>query len=186
MRDSQGLSASHDDFGVRFVELGEMAKAGERWETGMSRGMNGNQNLNPTSATTTEEKEKVFVGGVVDEVEELLGLQLLRKEEGREGERDTEEGRGPYWRFLRSMLSALPVVPHETFSYPVACVIAISSRNQHPIETLRNLYTSGTQVPLPSYVQGEYLRYYVLVHDEDRDDINRYVPLLSPVSHLPI
>ena len=71
------------------------------------------------------------------------------------------------------MLSALPVAPHETFSHPVACVIAISSRNQSPIETLRNLYTEGTQVAVPAYVNGDYLRYYVLVHDEDRDDITK-------------
>lgn len=173
VRDSQGLSASHDDFGVRFVGLADMAASGERWETGISfAAMNGGSN---------KKGEEAYVGGNIEEIEELLEVQLQRQEDGtgadvlndEEADGDAER-RSPYWRYLRRLLSALPVSPHETFSHPVACVIAISSRNKAPIEALRNLYASGTEAQLPSYVHAEYLRYYVLVHDEDRDDITLY------------
>lgn len=182
VRDSQGLGVSHDDFGVRFVGLAHMAASGERWETGMTRaaGMNGGAG---GSNNTARRRDEAFVGGNVEEVEELMELQLRGKEEGADRDFADEdyaaggdmERRTPYWRYLRRLLSALPVSPHETFSHPVACVIAISSRNKAPIEALRSLYTSGTEVPLPGYVHAEYLRYYVLVHDEDRDDITLYV-----------
>ncbi|TGZ83615.1 hypothetical protein EX30DRAFT_303512 [Ascodesmis nigricans] len=171
VRDSQGLSASHDDFGVRFVGLADVAASGERWETGMAHAaMNGG---------SSRKGEETYVGGSIEEVEELMDIQLGEQEDGAETELLDEgvdgdrERRSPYWRYLRRLLSALPVSPHETFSHPVACVIAISSRNKSPIEELRNLYTTGTNAGLPSYVHAEYLRYYVLIHDEDRDDITK-------------
>jgi hypothetical protein len=164
VRDSQGSSNSYDDFGVRFVGLAEVAASGERWETGMSHA---NGHGEKAEGTT----EKVYLGGNIEEIEELINLHLERNEETEDAPTDQSF----YLLYLRKLLSALPVSPHETFSHPVACVIAISSRNPSPIETLRNLYTSGTKVPLPQYVNPDYLRYYVLVHDEDRDDITKSV-----------
>ena len=84
-----------------------------------------------------------------------------------------------YSLYLRRLLSAFPMSPHETFSHPVACVIAISSRNSSPIEELRRLYQSTNigDDRLPQWVNNEYLRYYVLVHDEDNDDINKSISL---------
>ncbi|KAI5820975.1 ER-golgi trafficking TRAPP I complex 85 kDa subunit-domain-containing protein [Pyronema omphalodes] len=162
IRDSAGISNTYDDFGVRFVGLQEVAMAGEKWETGMTAWANGK-----------EEKETgAWVGGNVDEVEELCELLIERAE----GEQIQQVG---YLQYLRRLLSALPVSPHETFSHPVACVIAISSRNTNPIESLRNLYQSGNQVQLPGYVSTDYLRYYVLVHDEDRDDIGKSTALFD-------
>jgi hypothetical protein len=60
-------------------------------------------------------------------------------------------------------------------------VIAISSRNPHPIEALRNLYdeSSRGEKRLPLWVNNEYLRYYVLVHDEERDDITKSMTLFE-------
>lgn len=80
-----------------------------------------------------------------------------------------------YRLYLRRLLSAFPQAPHETFLHPVACVVAISSSNPSPIESLRQLYadTSQGDKRSPLWVNPEYLRYYVLVHDEDNDDITR-------------
>lgn len=170
VRDSQGLSNSYDDFGVRFVALSEVAAGGEHWESGMSHGANGTRESIYKNA-----EAKVYLGGNVEEVEELIKLKLDRHEAAGAGAgaEEEEEGGNFYNQYLCRLLSALPVAPHETFSHPVACVIAISSRNSAPIETMRNLYTEGTQVPVPGYVNPDYLRYYVLVHDEDRDDISK-------------
>lgn len=78
-----------------------------------------------------------------------------------------------YTLYLRRLLSGLPVVPHETFSHPVAGIIAISSRNPHPIEELRRLYNRQHDGDLrfPQWVENDFLRYYILIHDEETGDI---------------
>ncbi|KAI5805003.1 ER-golgi trafficking TRAPP I complex 85 kDa subunit-domain-containing protein [Geopyxis carbonaria] len=172
VRDSQGFSNSYDDFGVRFIGLDDVAASGERWETGISRAsMNGR--------STTNGLGEPYVGGSIEDVEELVNLHLERNENGVDNDIPSSGDQSLYFRYLRRLLSALPSSPQETFSHPVACVIAISSRNPDPIQTLRDLYASGNQVPLPSYVNTEYLRYYILVHDEDRDDITKSMTLFD-------
>jgi hypothetical protein len=59
--------------------------------------------------------------------------------------------------------------------------MAISSRNPSPIEALRRLYVETTQGDhkLPVWVDGEYLRYYVLVHDEEKSDITKSMALFD-------
>jgi hypothetical protein len=61
----------------------------------------------------------------------------------------------------------------------VACVIAISSRNPSPIEEFKRLYasTDNGDNRLPHWVNNTFLRYYVLVHDEDNDDIAKSTAL---------
>ena len=78
-----------------------------------------------------------------------------------------------YTLYLRRLLSNLPIVPHETFAHPVAGIIAISSRNPNPIEELRRLYNRQHDGDLrfPQWVEHDFLRYYVLVHDEETGDI---------------
>jgi hypothetical protein len=58
-------------------------------------------------------------------------------------------------------------------------VIAISSRSPNPIEELRTLYASSNtgEHRLPPWVLNEFLRYYILVHDEDYDDISKSMAL---------
>ena len=92
-----------------------------------------------------------------------------------------EKGLGsPYYTlYIRRLLSGITASPHETFSHPVACVIAISSRNADPIGTLRSLYAESSKgdAQLPHWIDQEYLRYYVLVHDEEKDEISRSMQL---------
>ncbi|PWW76505.1 hypothetical protein C7212DRAFT_192007 [Tuber magnatum] len=178
IRDSQGISTTHDDYGVRFVSLTDVAGSGEKWESGASRPMNG------SSEKAANGGSGVFQGGSVEEVEELVNLHMERAEELNETSLPSD-GDAPafnqsfYMLYLRRILSALPLSPHETFSHPVACVIATSSRNANPIDSLRNLYNSGSRLPLPDYLSTDYLRYYVFVHDEDRDDIKKSTQLFD-------
>ena len=127
--------------------------------------------------------DKVFAGGNIDEVEGLLDLLLEQNEERIETSPTSAVGDGAppsgqlfYLHYIRKLLSALPVSPHETFSHPAACVVAVSSRNRSPIDAL---HASGNQVLLPKYVGLDYRKYYVLVHDEDRDDIGKSVKARS-------
>jgi hypothetical protein len=88
----------------------------------------------------------------------------------------------PYYAlYLRRLLSGIPLACHESFAHPVACVMAISSRNRAPIEALQKLYreTSQGERRLPSWVDGDYLRYYILVHDEENGDIAKSMALFE-------
>lgn len=92
------------------------------------------------------------------------------------------EATSPYYAlYLRRLLSGIPQAAHETWSHPVACVIAASSREPQPIETFRRLYHESTngEKRLPPWIDGEYLRYYVLVHDEENSDIAKTMALFD-------
>jgi trafficking protein particle complex subunit 8 len=159
VRDSAGLSRSWEDYGVRFVNL----------STNSDRG----SHAAPTSPLA--------------QLEEVLQRRLDSTEDS--ANRSSRHSQLPlsnkyiasplYQLLLRRLLSIDAPTPHETFLHPVACVIAISSHNKAPLETLRQLYTQTAQgdTAPPSYVHPEFLRYYVLVHDEDRSDIEESTKL---------
>ncbi|KAJ9604270.1 hypothetical protein H2200_011104 [Cladophialophora chaetospira] len=148
VRDSAGASRAWEDFGVHLADLGQVAKDGASTDT---------------DAESTEKLEELmehYVGEGFDETEDPPGR----------GETS------PFYRiFLSRLLCSQSMSPHETFRHPVGAVIAISSATSQPIETLRNLYqqTASGSRALPAYANPEYLRYYVLVHDEDRDDFSK-------------
>ena len=142
VRDSVGASRAWDDFGISLLDLGQIAQQAAR------------------PGTTSSEK-----------LEELIEKYLEESSDDTDNPRHGELS--PYYKiFLNRMLSTKQVSPHESFVHPVACVIAISSGEPTPIERLRQLYSQTAQGnrALPPYANPEYLRYYVLVHDEDRDD----------------
>ena len=142
VRDSVGASRAWEDFGVRFLDL-----------------------------KNTVQEQVVRGPELLDTLEDLVE-QYLEQHTGEyigHGFNDMS----PYYRlFLSRLLSSQPPSQHETFSHPVAAVIAISSSTPSPIETLRNLYAQTAQGGLasPPYSNPEYLRYYLLVHDDDKDD----------------
>lgn len=154
IRDSIGSSRAWEDFGVRFVSLQAIGA------TSASR--------DPPSAQIEEVLGKQMksmgsLGGPVSS-KDILGFPATT----------------PLCKlFLRQLLSTSSATPHETFDHPVASVIAISSRNTTPLETLRQLYADSStgEQRLPDWVNPEYLRYYVLVHDEERDDITESTKL---------
>ncbi|KAL2410762.1 Transport protein particle subunit trs85-2 [Exophiala dermatitidis] len=148
VRDSTGASRTWDDFGVHFTDLGELAR------TDSSSGSEVN------NLEKLEELMDHFVGEGFDEAADTPGRGEVSH---------------LYKLFLSRLLCSQPMSPHETFRHPVGAVIAISSSTQQPIETLRNLYQQTAQGAgaLPAYANPEYLRYYVLVHDEDKDDLSK-------------
>ena len=145
VRDSVGASRSWDDFGVRFLDLKGIVQ------------------------------EQVVKSSItIDNLEELVE-QYLEQHTGEHAGHGLQE-MSPYYRlFLRRLLSSQSLSPHEAFSHPVATVIAISSATPNPIDTLRDLYTQTAQgvVASPPFANPEYLRYYVLVHDDDKDDYTK-------------
>jgi trafficking protein particle complex subunit 8 len=193
IRDSNGASRICEDFAVRFVLLGDgLADRpinAQRSSNNQTGGSNGNSN--PAEQLRSKISRPSRTGGDIDEIENLLELHLSYAETipGHDVEDDTTSrsafhatSLSPFYRlYLRRLLSGIPLAPHETFSHPVACIIAISSRNLSPLEALRHLYddSSRGEKRLPSWVYNEYLRYYVLVHDEERDDISKSITLFD-------
>ncbi|KAG9234057.1 ER-golgi trafficking TRAPP I complex 85 kDa subunit-domain-containing protein [Amylocarpus encephaloides] len=189
VRDSIGAGKTWEDFSVRFVQLGDGLDPPDvptrKSEEG--RGLNGEKQETKSAA------QRSRTGGNVSQIESLVDRHLSYAEDfpNMSGEdyltykdarlRDIDTTSPFYTLYLRRLLSGIPLTPHETFAHPVACVIAISSRNTTPIDALRTLYqesTVGTK-RMPLWVNSEYLRYYVLVHDEERDDITKSMALFD-------
>ncbi|KAF2273024.1 uncharacterized protein EI97DRAFT_192921 [Westerdykella ornata] len=177
IRDSIGASKSHADFGIRFVG----AHLGSGLASLPATARNSLEDPSRTSHTSMRPRS---IGGNVAQVEEVVDRHLQYFEfnahtaaSGIPGEPHTlapEANSSPFYTlYLRRLLSGLPLVPHETFAHPVASVIAVSSRNPNPTEEFRRLYAKQREGELrpPPWVDNEYLRYYVLVHEEETGDI---------------
>ena len=194
IRDSIGASKTWDDFAVRFVQLGDGLELPESVTNPRKSGedkilaANGNK---PVADVIMGQHART--GGDIAQIENLVDRHLAHAEEYpsmsgedylsfREAQSRSVDSPSPFYTlYLRRLLSGLPLAPHETFSHPVACIIAISSRNPNPIEALRKLYdeSSHGERRLPLWVNNDYLRYYVLVHDEERDDITKSIALFE-------
>ncbi|KAL1651966.1 hypothetical protein SLS58_000089 [Diplodia intermedia] len=184
IRDSNGASRSWDDFGVRFTGLKDGLGVRPRRST---EARPGSANGDPRGEPFPFVRVGGDVGLIEDAVERHLSFAELQMggaaDDYFNSKRASAEAPGsssPFYRlYLRRLLSGLPISPHETFSHPVACIIAISSRCPNPIEQLRQLYqsTNNGDHRLPQWVNNDYLRYYVLVHDEDHDDIGKSTAL---------
>lgn len=189
IRDGTGSSRTYEDYAVRFTRFGEHVEYPEPAggaPKNVSEKTNGLTEKGGDASSGLSKKS-----GSLTDIEMVVKRHLTYAEESFFGNvhspTATKQGldvdvTSPYYSlFLRRLLSGIPVAPHESFAHPVACVIAISSRNPAPIDTLRRLYneTSSSDNRLPNWVDSEYLRYYVLVHDEEKDDITSSMSLFE-------
>ncbi|KAL7629744.1 hypothetical protein AAE478_001267 [Parahypoxylon ruwenzoriense] len=188
IRDSIGSSRTFEDYSIHFVQFGEGIVHPEPMTAGL-------KSAQAPRTNGVSEKPGDSAGGptrqgiAISDVEAVVDRHLNFAEESFFSLPQSPTHHGldidvpsPYYAlYLRRLLSGLPLTPHETFAHPVACVIAISSRNQAPIDTLRRLYAESStgDKRLPSWVNAEFLRYYVLIHEEERDDITRSMSLFE-------
>ncbi|KHN99298.1 uncharacterized protein MAM_02996 [Metarhizium album ARSEF 1941] len=185
VRDSHGISRVYEDFAIRFTKLGENIRHSGPSTSDPQQTL---INTDPNDAQESAERDKIALAQIENVVDRHLSfaersiprLPSPSVEALQQGlDRDSAS---PYYSlYLRRLLSGMSITPHETFAHPVACVIAISSRNSAPIEELRKLYSESYQGSrmLPNWVDNDYLRYYVLVHDEENDDITRSMGLFE-------
>ncbi|PNY24906.1 Transport protein particle subunit trs85-2 [Tolypocladium capitatum] len=185
VRDSNGVGRAFEDFSIRFTRFGENVGHPDPTMSGTKQARAPQDQNGIQQSASRDRKTLADVEAVVErhlsyaEQQSFLGPPqhggLARQGQGLETS-------SPYYTlYLRRLLSGFPATPHETFAHPVACIIAISSRNPSPIEELRNLYmetNQGDGKP-PPWVDSDYLRYYVLVHDEENDDITRSMTLFE-------
>ncbi|KAK5688465.1 hypothetical protein LTS10_000443 [Elasticomyces elasticus] len=193
IRDSTGVSRSWEDYGIRFTGVRDGLDS-PRFADRKSTDSAGGSARNGQRTSMLEYKPaRLRSGGDVPQVEELVERHLTFAEEQsgpveadyithKDAQSADSRATSPFHTlYMRRLLSGLPMVPSETLSHPVASVIAISSRSANPIEELRNLFQSSNQGEhrLPQWVNNEFLRYYVLVHDEDFDDITKSMSLFD-------
>lgn len=177
VRDSQGISNSFDDFSIHFVSPPDEKKTASTSQlqppTTPTTSAPATTHLSPNfhpSHTRGRSIESLFSRNVNPEIslydraklEHHLAEDLSISSTSQASHSDL------FIDFFQKLLTNIPVTPFETFSHPVAGVIAISSRNETPIDTLSALYKQSNEF-LPEYVNRDYLRYYVLVHDEQSD-----------------
>ncbi|KAF2801617.1 uncharacterized protein BDZ99DRAFT_456143 [Mytilinidion resinicola] len=179
MIDSVRVTRAWGDFAIRFVAPTDGFKSQAVPGRSSLEGTNGTRESGRPSSHT------IRTGGDLGQIEEVVERHLQYSEEysnspvedylnHKTASQPAETSESPFYTlFLKRTLSGIPLVPFETFSHPVSCVLAISSRHPSPIEELRRLYssTSGGDYRLPQWVHQDYLRYYVLIHDDEEGDI---------------
>jgi hypothetical protein len=161
------MTLSVEDFSVQFVDFHYYAQIGDM--------MNGREKTDQGPYAPKRSGQSYIPGGDLGAIEQLMEHHVAAEQKKDEG----GVGGGEYGFFLRRMVSGIPVSAHETFSHPVACILAVSSRHPEPIDALLGLYNTTNNAPIPRYIDAGFLRYYVLVHDEDKDDIDKYARTMS-------
>jgi trafficking protein particle complex subunit 8 len=162
VRDSQAMSIPVDDFSVNFVDFHHYAENTTNGQAAQTEGR-----YAPKQNARTN-----IPGGDLEAIEQLLEKRIESLPQSKEITDETYQD-DEYSFFLRRILSAIPVSAHETFSHPVACVLAVSSRHPEPIDAFLGLYNTTNNAPIPRFIDAGFLRYYVLVHDDDNDDIDK-------------
>ncbi len=192
VRDSVGASRGWEDFGIRFIEFESVQHPENPRSSGSLHNGEANVEAN-ASRHSFDQLIPNYDHGSAAPIDKIVGqylrsadVQSFDEKNGHHGSEDKSQ-RLPsvssplYILYLRKLLSSMPFVPYETFSHPVACVIAVSSHNPGPIEVLRQLYanTSRGGDSTPAWINSDYLRYYVLIHDEEKDDITKSTALFD-------
>lgn len=186
IRDSVGASKSWNSFGIHFTEFDTNDGALARSQHSDVKGgrvyrdslLNDSSHFSQSASTVSISSYRPAVDAVVDRYLAFAG-GAPSPDEGGEPVKTCRTTPAYYSLYLRKLLSQRPMVPHETFTHPIACVIAISSQCTNPLETLRELYNDTRQgaKKVPIWASNEFLRYYVLVHDEDHDDVGKSMAL---------
>ena len=182
IRDSIGASKAWDDFGVRLVQyrdepravvssVGQLKSHPKTTEDDQLE-----QRSSLESPSIQNSNERAIESLVTRTIQAAREYGLTNEVQGLADTLSSQKSNAPspaYVQYLRKILSEAVQEPYETFSHPVACIVAVSSRSLAPLEKLRQLYSYSGRANnlIPPWVAVDYLRYYVLVHDEDHDDI---------------
>ncbi|KAL3839351.1 hypothetical protein ACJIZ3_023942 [Penstemon smallii] len=89
----------------------------------------------------------------------------------------------PSWfqTFNKQLVDAVSFSEHESFDHPVACLVAVSSKDQEHIDKLVDLFDTNQ---LPSLLNDgamdpKILKYFLLVHDNQDDILEKSTGILT-------
>ena len=192
IRDSIGGSKGWDGFGVRFINSNVLQQSTSATGSGSS-GLWDSQSrfngalspLSPTSQRLSQDPSSSIEASLKRYIHSghssLQNDPISSNTSGGNAEHGDAQNSPLHRKFLRKLLSSSPLVPFESFGHPVTCLIVVSSHNPAPIDALRKLYASTAHGShsVPEWMGTEYLRYYVLIHDEETDDITKSTALFD-------
>ncbi|CAL5194328.1 unnamed protein product [Lathyrus oleraceus] len=119
----------------------------------------------------TDSGEKVFS-------EKCLDVPEFNHEVTSSEDRDT-----PSWFqfFNKELVRMASFSDHEAFDHPVACLLAVSSKDEHPISRFVDLFNTNK---LPSLLKDgamdpKILKHYLLVHDNQDGPVDRASKILT-------
>ena len=184
IRDSVGGSKGWDGFGVRFVPSQTLQQAPSAaasiWDSARN---NSSQYLSSprVSSDPSSTIESCVKNDLHNSLEASSQADMTGVARDADDRSDSSSQASLYQNYLCKVLSSSPLTPYESFSHPVACMICVSSHNPAPIDTLRHLYaqTNPGSGKIPAWMSTEYLRYYVLLHDDENDDITKSTALFD-------
>ena len=188
VRDSTGGSRSWDDFGVHFITVNKHPEYVNEAQPGIKMESGDNDSRGKTTSAQSLLPLPFISRAYAPEspIDRIMQVHLRRSEAAlvSQGPNKTDEDVNSlvslnHAQYLRKVLAPRPMTPYDTFTHPVACLIVTSSQSPAPIEKLRNLYSESRHGDnrVPAWAGTEFLRYYVLVHDEDHDDIGRSITI---------
>ncbi|KAK8010460.1 hypothetical protein PG990_009425 [Apiospora arundinis] len=172
IRDSNGLSRTYEDYSVHFVRYGEGIEHPEPPNSSLKSQAQSEKAAGASEKNTGAERNRRRGGNDAD-VEAVVERHLTYAEDS--------FGISPNSWTPNRAWTPRPLRHTTPYIYAAYFPAYHYSRNPSPIETLRRLYndTSTGEKRLPSWVDSEYLRYYVLVHDEEKDDITKSMSLFE-------
>ncbi|RHZ88010.1 hypothetical protein Glove_26g15 [Diversispora epigaea] len=147
--DSQGLKIPIENFTVRFANLTSLQQP----------------DFQMISQILTEK-----VKSIRSKTQDLPNITTKSDVKERYLEANLDDLTPWYAEYRRLFFTFTGVSEHETFEHPVACIIAISSSNKDPINTLSQMYSVTIPSPLfdKGFMDTTILKYYVLLHDNHK------------------
>ncbi|KAF9190349.1 Trafficking protein particle complex 8 [Haplosporangium sp. Z 11] len=157
---SMGLPSAIDNFTLRFAEIDRLEepdpKSTERWLAEVVR----------ADAHGYEDRFKI-------KNKEQVTFEYLNA---------PPERVFPWYTSYRDLFFSMGgVSDHETFDHPVACIVAISSLSPDPINEIHQMNNMSTPpiVFEKAFMDPAILKYYVLVHDCSKGNIDSAMDILD-------
>ncbi|KAJ9051591.1 hypothetical protein DSO57_1003145 [Entomophthora muscae] len=186
IRDSKGQPKTHSNSTVRFAALNKIEPASLYSEDALlSRNIS---DLIKNQARSTD--------GLKAEILESIPLATKNENEYSEEipaplkstdkfykilSQDLDDSTPWFSLYRNAFLNQLRLAEHETFDHPVACIVATSTSNAQPVETLARLYEQYSQLNQLQYVSPDIFQYYVLVHDVRSGNMESAITLFEQV-----
>ncbi|CAG8551197.1 225_t:CDS:10 [Funneliformis mosseae] len=165
VQDSQGLLNPVENFTIRFAHLTSL----------------GQPDVQLTSQIIAEKVKSISSNlNILDDLPEISKKTDVNERYLAVNQDDLTPW---YAEYRRLFFTFTGVTEHESFDHPVACIIAISSSNPDPENTLLQLYNDTTPAPIfeKGFMDPNILKYCVLLHDNHKETLEHSEAVLEKI-----